>query len=69
MPLSAEPQKDAPKPDPKKQSEQEQKAAEDKHVEHMKKWQEDFGKNSLSKISNKWNDQLKRNKQEFDKSS
>ena len=35
----------------------------------MKKWQESFGKNSLSKISSKWNDQLVRNKAEFDKSA
>lgn len=35
----------------------------------MKKWTEDFGKNSLSKISNKWNDQLTRNKKEFDRST
>lgn len=35
----------------------------------MKKWTEDFGKNSLSKISNKWNDQLVRNKKEFDRST
>lgn len=35
----------------------------------MKKWQEEFGKNSLSKICSKWNDQLVRNKTEFDKSA
>ena len=35
----------------------------------MKKWQAEFGKNSLSKISSKWNDQLVRNKTEFDKSA
>lgn len=66
-PLSAEAQKEAPKAasDPKVQSKQD----EDKHVEHMKKWQEEFGKNSLNKISSKWNDQLVRNKTEFDKSA
>ena len=31
------------------------------------KWQEEFGKKSLEMISQKWNDQLVRNKIEFDK--
>lgn len=67
-PLSAEAQSTAPKAaaDPKAQSKQEE---EDKHVAHMKKWQEEFGKNSLGKISSKWNDQLVRNKTEFEKSA
>jgi len=33
---------------------------------HQQKWQEEFGKKSLEIISKKWNDQLLRNKQEFD---
>jgi len=59
-PLVAEAPKDGPKPGV---------AKPDKKAEEMQKWQEDFGKNSLLRIRQKWNDQLVRNQKEFDNSA
>lgn len=43
--------------------------ASDKQQEQAQKWQEEFGKKSLDMICTKWNDQLVRNKREFEETA
>ena len=40
-----------------------------KSQEQIQKWQEEFGKKSLNQISEKWNKQMVRNKNEFEQGS